>query len=356
MKIQNRFALVTILGLLVSLFILLPVSPVRAENKRISTVMTQNLYFGADLTPVISAPDLPTFITEATIAWINARNTNIPARMDAVAAQIQAKRPHIVGLQEVAMWRTGPLFDPAPATAIESDFLNLLLDSLENRGLAYQVVAYASGFDTEVPLPALGFDGRLSIADVILARTDLPASELFLSNPQTGRYQTILTLPSPAGPISLSRQWASVDVKIRGKSFRFVSTHLEPYHPLVRSAQAQELLGIHSSSGLPVVYVGDFNSVPGVAGDAAQILIDSDLQDAWMAQYPALPGPTCCQDAHLLNQFSQLSRRIDLVLVTPDFDVLAADIVGDEENDKTPSGHWPSDHAGLVTTIILEAD
>ncbi len=44
--------------------------------------------------------------------------------------------------------------------------------------------------------------------------------------------------------------------------FRFVNTHLEAFHPLIRQAQAIELVapGGPATSTLPVVLVGDINS------------------------------------------------------------------------------------------------
>jgi len=32
---------------------------------------------------------------------------------------------------------------------------------------------------------------------------------------------------------------------------------------------------------------------------------------------------------------------------------MSADVLGDEPGDRTASGLWPSDHAGLVTTLQL---
>jgi len=66
-----------------------------------------------------------------------------------------------------------------------------------------------------------------------------------------------------------------------------------------------------------------------------------------------IPASTCCQESFLLNPGSTLSRRIDLVLVRGDFAVLGIDVVGGESSDRTPSGLWPSDHAGVVATLRL---
>jgi hypothetical protein len=41
------------------------------------------------------------------------------------------------------------------------------------------------------------------------------------------------------------------------------------------------------------------------------------------------------------------------VLTRGGFDTVDADVVGEESTDRTPSGLWPSDHAGVVATLAL---
>ena len=83
-----------------------------------------------------------------------------------------------------------------------------------------------------------------------------------------------------------------------------------------------------------------------------QALIAGGLTDAWNKDDP---GFTYGQDPDLLNPDSKLSFRIDLVLYRGgsrwDFDVGNIELVGDKQADKTPSGLWPSDHAGVVATL-----
>ena len=68
------------------------------------TVMTRNLYIGADVDAVIVAllstssdDDLPALL----VAVGTLQNTDFPTRVEALADEIAQARPHVVGLQEV---------------------------------------------------------------------------------------------------------------------------------------------------------------------------------------------------------------------------------------------------------------
>ncbi|MDA0712233.1 MAG: endonuclease, partial [bacterium] len=63
------------------------------------------------------------------------------------------------------------------------------------------------------------------------------------------------------------------------------------------------------------------------------------------------------QKEDLRNSPSTLNRRIDLIFTarTGDLKAMDAYVVGDKERDRTPSGMWPSDHAGVITTLRLPA-
>ena len=51
---------------------------------------------------------------------------------------------------------------------------------------------------------------------------------------------------------------------------------------------------------------------------------------------------------------STLDRRIDFVLATGAVKTRAAAVVGDEPADKTESGFWPSDHAGVIAVLKFD--
>ena len=325
-------------------------------SDRLATVMTQNLYHGVDaeFAAAIQAAGTPAFFAKVTLIYQGYFARNFPERAAVIAAEIDAKRPDLVGLQEVTLVRTqSPPDGPATAaTNVELDFLQILLDALAARGLHYEAVVQAVGFDIEAP-STLGKDVRHTNRDVILARTDLPSSHLKLSNAQAGNFA--VNCPILGGSVTLRRGWVSVDAKVRGKDFRFVSTHLDgdclSVTPFFQVAQAGELLAVPAATTLPLVLVGDFNSPP--AGAAYNVLAAGGLIDAWTTA-AAGPGLTCCQDDDLLNASSVLDRRIDLVWLRGAWTALAISIVGDNPADKTaPSGMWPSDHAGVVALLAL---
>src|SRR5262249_3244122 len=148
-----------------------------------------------------------------------------------------------------------------PAPTVVLDYVQYLLDALAARGLSYEVVATSIGWDVELP-SALGFDVRHTDREVILARADLKTADLKLSNVQAGPFATNCVMATRIGPITIKRGWVSADVKIRGREFRFVTTHLDGdcTDPTIQTAQASELLDGPGATDLPLVFVGDFNS------------------------------------------------------------------------------------------------
>jgi endonuclease/exonuclease/phosphatase family metal-dependent hydrolase len=147
-----------------------------------------------------------------------------------------------------------------------------------------------------------------------------------------------------------------VDVKVRGKSFRLISTHLDfaclPFTSAIQRAQAAEILLGPAATRLPVVLVGDFNSPGDGSGVTYNDVIAGGFTDAAL-EAGAGGIPTCCQAADLLNPDSILDSRVDFVFVRDAFTVLGVDIVGENPADRTASGLWPSDHAGVAATLEL---
>ena len=323
-------------------------------HDKVVTVMTRNLYLGASIDPVIAAlqsgTDPQVLLGQVARAWSTVRASNFPARAGLLAREIVGADADLVGLQEVSLWRTGPFLDPAPAATVAYDFLALLIDSLAARGASYEAVATSVNTDVELP-SATRIDVRMTDRDVILAKR-----KLGVSNAQSGLYQARLAFPLPGGgTLPAPRGWTSVDVKVRGASFRFFNTHLETESfGAVQALQGSEAIGLLARSPLPVIAVGDFNSDADGSGTSTYgDLLAAGLVDAWSATRPDDLGLTCCHAEHLRNPAASFSSRIDLVLTRGLLGAVSAWVLGKAEWDRAPSGLWPSDHAGVVTTLRL---
>ena len=60
-------------------------------------------------------------------------------------------------------------------------------------------------------------------------------------NPQSANFATNLVVTVAGVPVTVKRGWTATDARVRGSGrFRFVNTHLEAFHPLIRQAQAAE--------------------------------------------------------------------------------------------------------------------
>lgn len=77
-------------------------------------------------------------------------------------------------------------------------------------------------------------------------------------------------------------------------------------------------------------------------------------RDVWSEAKPGSAGLTCCQAQLDNNVESQLYQRIDLLLFLGDINVQRASIFGATQSSKTPSGLWPSDHAGVAAQILVK--
>jgi endonuclease/exonuclease/phosphatase family metal-dependent hydrolase len=350
-------------------------TPPEANDAKTVTVMTRNLYLGADVAPVVAVLTDPDATPEMIIAavsefWAKVRFTNFPARAEEIAREVAEVKPDLIGLQEAELWRsqTPADFVMGNADHVEYDFVQILLDALAARGLHYAVAAQEQGLDIELPA-FLSEEAeelseiRLTEREVILARADLTTSELKLSNAQTGHFATNIEFPD-LGFVVL-RGWASVDAKVRGKDFRFVTTHLEADDEGVREAQAAEIISGPADTSLPVVFVADANSNANGGGDptspAYDSLINAGFVDAWFEIDPAHVS-SCCADELLLSSelpiASDNEGRIDLVLFrgAHDFNTLGVSLFGNTASDKVFNGVtliWPSDHAGVAAKLQI---
>jgi endonuclease/exonuclease/phosphatase family metal-dependent hydrolase len=340
-----------------------------AESGKKATFMTRNLYLGADLEPAIAALANPNstlgdILGAVGAVWSTVQETDFPTRANALADEIKEKKPDFLGLQECVTWSTGTAFDPAPATHVVYDYLQILLDALKRRGAQYVVVTIEEGFTAEFPGFVPGGVADISLHDrtVLLARKD---ASFKLSNAASFHFETNLEVPTPVGTFTATYGWNQVDVTAGQRAFRLVNTHLDaslnPLLTFVREAQAAELLadGGPCDTPLPVVVIGDFNSDGNGASDegAYQQFVAAHFADAWLDAHAGDPGITWGHDELLVDPspvwqpIPGSPERIDFVLHRGGgISTYDADLVGESVADMY-HGLWPSDHAGLEATL-----
>ena len=314
-------------------------------------VLTRNLFLGADLTPAyeaLAAPDGLAALPAVVAGIFNpgeppgvVQRTDFATRAAGLADEIEATEPDLIGLQEAAQWRTDD--------TVAADHLDLLEAELTRRGLRYRRVAAAVNGDVALP-SAAGFNVGLSDREAILARADADVST---ANVQVAPFANTLPIETPHGTFALARGWMSVDATVRGTTVRLISTHLEvpgsPAAGAAQLAQAGELLAGPADTSLPVVMLGDFNSLPDSPTYAA--LRAAGFDDAWTRANPGdATGFTCCHRERLDDPADMLRARIDLILTRGPIAATEAFLVGHTAADLR-NGLWPSDHAGVVATL-----
>jgi endonuclease/exonuclease/phosphatase family metal-dependent hydrolase len=349
---------------------------------KVVNVMTRNLYLGADLTPAIQSASTEAFIEANGGILRTVEASNFPVRAKGLAKEILSEKPDLVGLQEVALWRTappslGPVFSSKPeATTVKYDFLELLLAQLNKGKKLYRAVVVQPEFDFEAPADANGvpgdgpggtgllanaeINGRLTMRDVILARL---GSGVRASSPKSGNFAHLLIVKvAGSKEIPVTRGWASVDATVRGsRPFHFVDTHLEAFdnqaeYPSIRAQQAAELVapGGPATGKLPVVLVGDLNSdtktevKPG-DGQAYQVLTKAGFRERSASK------PTgCCIEGSVdltSGSSSEMNHKVDHIMtnVPQRIKLISSAVTGR----KMANGYWDSDHAGLFSSLAM---
>lgn len=315
------------------------------------TVATRNLSLGVRLARLFDVRSAEALRRTAGTLLENVREHPYDARLDAIAAEVEATDPAVLAVQEAALVRERPGDGEDWATVV--DVRDRLESSLAAAGLTYELAVSAS--TTDVELPAETDDGsrdvRFTDRVALLVRSDVEWSE-----PASGTFDAQFGLPFPGEGLAFERGFCTVDVTVGGVNCPVVSTHLESASASIRREQAEELLDRLPSDGR-VALAGDFNSGPGTETASYDLLRES-LTDAWATLRPDADGFTCCQAQQLTNDESLLHERVDAVFVGGGLHPTAVERVGHRPEDRvsgTRDGEtvtvWPSDHAGVVATF-----
>ena len=384
MRPATVFTMTRVLALLLALAACLAAAATAHAKPADIKVMTRNLDLGANLKVATAASSFQELVNIAGGILNSADRNAFHIRVKGIAAEIRQQRPHLVGLQEVALWRDQPC-DRAPlppsATHVRYDYLQLLLAELNRGRRLYRVVAEAPQFDFEIwantdgnestagPNCPMGseINGRYTQRDVILARV----GGVRTSRPRAGTFRNLLRVKPGGVSIDIRRGWTRVDALVGGKRFGFVNAHLEAFdndprnstnkdvivgNAQIREMQARELVrrGGAATGRLPVILLGDMNSdvrtplKPG-DGDAHRVL----LRAGFVGRARLRPF-ACCLKGESLKVGEGASpadwdHTVDHVMTdTPRRVRLVASVVTGR---KPVNGFFSADHAGIVSTL-----
>src|SRR5215469_14507161 len=315
-------------------------------------VMTQNLYLGADTTPVLAAmtvPDLQKAILDAADSVIA---NNFPLRAEAIASEVaSAGGPLLIGLQESEIVSESDVPQPL-------NYADTLIAALKDLGLnyTYKIPGLEDAVHTGLVLDsgAAGiFNPRFTLTDqeVVLVRSDVPNFTVTSVSAQT--FVNDVTVDTLLGKFSLKRGYVLVNASLNGVPFQFVSTHLAETHDATEPAEVGEILTALGTSVERQLVVGDFNAGPDeVCGGSP--CGPEEMVAAGFADTDRGLGSTCCQSPTLDNPESSLTHRYDYIFERGFHAIYSAALVGDQPfEEERPL--WPSDHAGVVSTIAQVA-
>lgn len=383
---RTRLAILGLLGA-ITVALVLPAGAQAAASPVNVKVMTRNLYLGADLAPAIEAASTSEFVRANGQIVRNVDRNNFPVRAKGLAREIQRTKPDLVGLQEVALWRYGPLNEGAPFTCtggpddnppfgckftasnVRYDYLKDLMAQLNKTGKSYRVVAVQQEFDFEAPTDYNGVPGdggsaanpdgeendRLTMRDVILARN---GARVVTSNVQKGHFDHLFE-PQVAGLVTVHvlRGWTAANVTVRAShKFRFVNTHLEAFgDPTIRRDQARELVqpGGPAANVLPVVLLGDLNSDDDTVQGGDRLAYNLLLNNGFRERSTASPL-SCCLKSEIITQggggsVADFDHQVDHVLTdAPNLITLVGSLVTGRQ---PVNGFWDSDHAGVYSAL-----
>ena len=342
-------------------------------------VMTQNQYLGADIAPLIAAIGTEGFNDAVVTALEQIAANRAPERLDALAALISKRRPHLVGVQEVWEFRCLPAVPdlggyPCNDPSIAGAFNDHLAGTLAALGTDYRNAGYIQNFAVfsydgfpGIPFFVNGAPAFLQVQDrdVILARSDVATTNVALPCARPSEDGCNFDVDLPLGALgSVERGFLAVDTTINGVDYRFFNTHLEVQGNAlipgeVQAAQAFQLIGTALTTlppGRKLIIVGDTNSSPNDAPSSLPtpyMLFDAaGFYDVWDLRPGAAPGLSCCQLEDLSNRVSMLDQRIDhIYALEMPRNVKDVRLLGEVAADRTrPPGRglWPSDHASVA--------
>jgi len=400
------------LSVLFCALLLLPLAPAQSNEPYRITVMSRNIYLGADVGVALDL--IPDFPAAAQFMWDQMKQTSFKARAPKLAKEVLQDRPEIIGIQEATSWRCKK--DLFGQEVEIFNFLENFLAATKIAGLSYSIAsangvkAFNPGYsisaipyltkvvDPEVFNPIFGQDSAACgfvIGDALLVRDDVKSQIIQVGNSEYDATYSIVPLL-----MKIYRGYSWADFRVQDSVVRVITTHLESIwdeNKIPNSAiQAQQLVSDLKDAKMPVIILGDFNAdyrdprslndpnpgeqpvlsdtcptSGGAKCNAYSTMIEAGFENAspdaknprnftWGAS-ALLDGPDKKRAKiakQLGNQYG-FTDRLDYIFTKNVYATVSSKIIGNVWPDG--SGVWncgskicfPSDHAGVVATIEL---
>jgi endonuclease/exonuclease/phosphatase family metal-dependent hydrolase len=348
--------------------------PAHADNGGALSVMSQNLYLGADLFPAVEAAQVGTneFLAAAAKVYQQAMASDFPTRADAFAKTVKKRKPDIIGLQEVTSWIAARK-DPSSGPALQNqDFLAIVKKAFKANGLKYKVVGTSRNasigpfpyvdpsVNCAAPTSILPTEWPCSIQmqdrDVLLVNTKTKALKVTKKSVKSGLFSKQQTFSVAGQTISFARGYVFADMTYKGATFRMANTHLEVggVSEGIQNAQAKQFVKKVRKGATSVIAVGDFNTdAYGAYSPSSYRTLTGYFRDAWNVKRDG-QGLSCCQNAELSNPVSENDIRIDLVLIRGKVNSKRSMVTNVTPFRATPVPLWESDHAGVFTKLRVK--
>jgi hypothetical protein len=301
-------------------------------------IVTYDVSPGSRLDPLLAAPSPQALPAATSAVWAEAQASDIPGRAWSVARQIARNGPDAVALQEAAIWT----INGVP----RYDFLALLRRDLWRRGTPYVPVVRSAVSVFQLP-DATGEQIGLTDQTVILVNAGIWGRDFHLGHRAAGVFaaRRTATIGGASGTtLSVEGTWASVNLINDPNpyhSVHLVTADLDPVDPNVNAAQGAELIAGPLRTSMPVILAGDF----GFLNQASyQEITQDNYSDTWLRYRAFDPGLTGTEPS-LSDPVRSFQARTDFVFIKV--------LLGTGPSDRTLTGLWPSDHAGVAVSLNL---
>lgn len=333
-------------------------------------VFAQNVYPGFDIDKIEAALGGPPDVALAALTngLLVFDATNWRERAARMALEIAEQDPDVIvlnelvtvrreGFQTVSVFLEGTPFEPfAPYWAqlpdVSVNFLPIFQEELAKLGLHYDLAGTLPLTDVRIDLPYFPVPvyAQYIDRDAMLVRADVRIDDVVVDT-------FALTLQSVA---TQTRGWIGADLDVHGKPWHVVGTHPAAWVPTAgEPTHITELVGAVAGVTRPVIIAGDLNLEPGSA--AYGQLTAAGFADLWTLRNGKSPARyTCCHgdDETLRDPDDGLEKTIDYVMAraVPGYAIgpVQFGIFGDNLSERTATGMWPSDHAGLRAGVVLQ--